>query len=386
MNAMSPRAVFRQRERGSSVAEFAIIVPVMVMLMMFANFFHDAWQAKLKLQESARFVAWEFTSLPLSDYANGNHDTLFTQAKSKITQDVQRMYVDFDSAEPGTAAVDTWISKHTFENAQLKITNETVPLVSNETLSNIPGLGSAGGSIGSLANRGLNMLESQFRFNGKGMIVVEVGSTYVNRLVSRTLFPQALRQFAMKDKIAIVADGWAVHDGRDVHTRGSGDYAADAEPVRKNSSFAKQVGRMKFMGLTNLIPQNIQNAMGSVDGLVGAVGLVNPLLGFGAEAPVVAVNYTNDNPTSPRPFGNGNYTCGGSGAPNHGMISLAKDGREIDMGVNCHHTLPYRVTRDYNASPLDKVFRKSGRFYMRCEQAEAITPVGGASSGTGACR
>jgi hypothetical protein len=85
-------------EGGQTLTEFAIIMPVLVGILIFAIYFYEATQIKLKQQEAERFVAWEFTGKQLTDYGqNGNQNSLFNQAKSAIISEMQDRYANLVS-------------------------------------------------------------------------------------------------------------------------------------------------------------------------------------------------------------------------------------------------------------------------------------------------
>ena len=91
MRALTGGLAARKAQAGNSVVEFAVVAPVLVMMILYATYFHDGLRTKLKVQEAARFGAWEFTSLPMSDFIEGNHEALFTDAQTRIVKDLKVM-------------------------------------------------------------------------------------------------------------------------------------------------------------------------------------------------------------------------------------------------------------------------------------------------------
>jgi len=66
---------------------------VLVGIFIFAIFFYEATQIKLKQQEAERYVAWEFTGKLLTDYGNnGNQSQLFNDAKQEIVADTMERF------------------------------------------------------------------------------------------------------------------------------------------------------------------------------------------------------------------------------------------------------------------------------------------------------
>lgn len=370
------RARESRSEAGGSVVEFAIVAPVLISLVMFATYFQDAVRVKLKNQEAARFAAWEFTALPLSNYVDRDHTSLFNIAKGKIATDVNQIYRDFDSAETH-AATTSFAAQHIFDASAMVITDLPVPLESKQSLQNLPGVGGAlGGAVANLLgsiNGGLDVVgPPAFGFNMNGMIEVKVNSTFQNKLLPNAFFGKfeygQIDRFKMTDAMYLVADGWTLHDGRDVLPDPGQSGASLINGSGPKHPFASEVDQMSFLGLRNkLIPGSVQSALGMVQKMLGALGipLADPLFLNGS--PLVSVNYKRASGPA--------YTSNCSESANNpalqGKISLENDGRKVDIGQNCFHTIPYRVTFAYNNSPEVKVFKMSNRFYLGCKTTEA---------------
>lgn len=58
----------RAGERGQALVEVALVLPLFVMLLLFAQWIWEIGQIRLKAQEAARYAAWEATAYPLHDY------------------------------------------------------------------------------------------------------------------------------------------------------------------------------------------------------------------------------------------------------------------------------------------------------------------------------
>jgi hypothetical protein len=85
--------VLRRGELGQSLVEFAIIAPVIVGILIFAIFFYEATQIKLKQQEAERYVVWEFTGKKITDYNSpGGNLGRFGAAQSEIVRDTRERY------------------------------------------------------------------------------------------------------------------------------------------------------------------------------------------------------------------------------------------------------------------------------------------------------
>lgn len=64
----------RKSEHGGAVVETAILSLVMVPIVLYAIFFHDAAIVSIKTLEASRYAAWEMTAMEVSDYANHVHN------------------------------------------------------------------------------------------------------------------------------------------------------------------------------------------------------------------------------------------------------------------------------------------------------------------------
>jgi len=264
-------------EEGQSLTEFAIIAPVIVGLLIFALFFYEVIEVKLKQQEAERFVAWEFTNKKLTDYDNPrNNSRLFSEARDQIVQDAMERF-------------DNLVSTNKETNQRSFIMTEwdlTPPRVQNTTVPDVPGGFWANlvfsvfkavytvwdmqtftsgnlihyqlmaGSDTQPRFAGSGAIAEQFgpsewRFNKQGFVKVKMRwrvapTAMFTRRFLDDRFDKPFRPFGTKylddraspDGIALVVDHWNLQDGRSI----SGRYQAD-----RNTAYWKQVDRMAFV-------------------------------------------------------------------------------------------------------------------------------------------
>jgi hypothetical protein len=172
----------------------------------------------------------------------------------------------------------------------------------------------------------------------------------------------ALAGFDMDDTSVVVADAWTLDDGRDVVPQTDNKPATIENRRADRHPMEKTVWRMRFAGVTNLVPSDVQSAIGQVTSMIGA--LPDPLFFDGA--PVSAINYK-------RAQGNGAYGCdfGSSNPAKSGGIDLRKNDHDVDLGQRCFQTIPFRVNNAYDQSPPAEVFKAGDKYYMGCKQAQA---------------
>jgi hypothetical protein len=268
-------------QEGQSLTEFAIIAPVIVGILIFALFFYEMTQVKLKQQEAERYVAWEFTGKLLTDYNDpGNSSQLFTEAKNDIVADTMDRF-------------DNLVSTNKLSNQRAYVMTEwevSQPRVQNDTVPEVPGgfwvnlvfqifkiaytiwdmqtwtsvnpihYALMAGSNTQPTFAGSGAIAEQFgpsswKFNKKGFVQVKMRwrvtpTAMFTRRFMDNRFNKAFRPFgtvtindrASPDGIALVVDSWNLQDGAAI----SGKYRND-----KNTRFWKQVDKMAFVNSTS---------------------------------------------------------------------------------------------------------------------------------------
>src|SRR5262249_29248886 len=102
--------------RGSAILEFALVAPILIALILYSLFFSELLRARLKLQEVARYAAWEIDSHPLSDYGTARPYAAFERAKSGTERDAETRYASLDALE---RARDDFLGR--FEDVRVQI-------------------------------------------------------------------------------------------------------------------------------------------------------------------------------------------------------------------------------------------------------------------------
>ncbi|HZI14011.1 MAG TPA: pilus assembly protein [Myxococcus sp.] len=83
--SISPRRPARRAPRGAATVELAILAPILVVLVLWANYFWEVQRARIKAAELARYVAFERT-------VNTN--------AAAVAAEAQERYKDLDGATP----------------------------------------------------------------------------------------------------------------------------------------------------------------------------------------------------------------------------------------------------------------------------------------------
>lgn len=265
-------------QEGQTLTEFAIIAPVIVGVFIFAIFFYEVVQIKLKQQEAERYVAWEFTGKKLTDYGqNGNQSSLFSDAKGDIVADAMERFDNLVSINK-TSNQRAYVMTE-WELRQPTIHYKRVPEVPGGFWANLAftvfkliytiwdmqtymdsvknwmhGTLMAGSDTqpkfmgsGAIAEQFGN---SDWKFNSKGFVQVKMAwrvtptAMFTKRFMDNR-FNKAFRPFGHKtlndpaspEGVALVVDSWNLQDGQSITGRPGDD---------ENKPYYKQVDRMAF--------------------------------------------------------------------------------------------------------------------------------------------
>lgn len=380
---MRPSALqSRFARRGSATVEFAIIAPVLIMILLFSMYLTELVRAKIKLQEFSRYAVWEMTSYTLSDFAKAEHDKAFTDAQREAMEEATERYKDLDSVEPN-APRGTFVA--TYSDVQGKLTNKEVPLIEAGLLLGNGGEGYAS-QIVSQVNGGANAVLGFWQFNTKGWVESEMSMKFNDALIPREYLQREqggffkvdpfggknIRSLELKSRFSMYADAWNMEDGADATMRGRRAGAHRGGPADMPHGLYQQVDRMKFLGV---LPQ-LERAVGGIDQFRQFLSNFAPdFLGTF----VVSHNY------GPSP--------GGDAAGQWGRECIGEDTgiesypSEAEGGLNnlgkfsqidwprpmCFDTAPFR-DQPYDRSQYIKIFKARGEHFMGCKNPQAEDP------------
>ena len=283
--------------RGQALTEFVIVLPIIVMMFLFSLWFFELVVVKIKVQEAARYAAFEATSYPLHDYKQGGSalTSLAGTMSQEVSAEATKRYSDLDSstttslpsgmmalswAPPQGMApvVSVWSSSEPLIYDGGGVTGPLiqfgfqaagwlVDLISGLAYTNsntyAQSLIAVGNNMG--GGRQARMFgASSWGFNKSGyvqsMAIVTVGNAWCNQGIQGMLIPADACTQTISEKYALLADSWRLHDG------------ADVDNTKTNSGYYKQVERMYFLGgTTKTTAQTL------------FTGVTTPLLTTGAE-------------------------------------------------------------------------------------------------------
>jgi hypothetical protein len=363
------RRRMRGDESGQALVEFAIVVPLIVTVFLFAQWGWELVQIKLKIQEAARFAAWEATAYPLHDYDKGKADG-FSKMRTSVMAETMMRYGDLNSATNIPSGLTIWSA--TWTPPVVMITNGQEEMIYGGGIVNlifnivsqvgalIAGLlyssqnvfalslitSASWKSSGSGAGKALAGLfgPTEWGFNKSGYITARVG-TYVQnnwfniRLIGKQIFSNP--GLLIYESHGVLADSWRLNK--------SGDKAwkkgSDSSPGFSSGAMYKQVERMYLMTKTTrgvakgMFASMVYSPM--MASLGGSLTSMPPALGDFIKPSVVMGSYKGGQQTS-------------------GQISLRED-----VG-----------TRKYDSSPMRGAYADSlkqrGEHFMGCKEAEKL--------------
>jgi hypothetical protein len=379
------RTLAQQRayaRRGSATVEFALVVPVLVMILLFSMYLTELSRAKLKLQEFARYVTWEMTSYTLSDFASAKHDEAFSGAQQEMMEEAVDRYKDMDSVEPNAPA-GNFVAR--YAEVQGTVQNKEIPLFEAGLALGNSGEGFASDVVGQ-ANVGANRLLNGWSFNTKGWVEAEMSMKFNDVLLPREYLQEgqggfskvdpfggkSIRSLGLTSRFSMYADAWNMEDGADATIRGRRAGAHRNGPEEYPHGLYKQVDRMVFLGVRPKLEE-------AIDGIGQFRQFLQSFTPAFVGAFVVSHNY------GPSP--------GGDDASDWGRECIGEDTgiesypHEAEGGLNnlgkfsqmdwprpmCFDTAPFR-DQPYDRSQYIQIFKARGEHFMGCKNPQAEDP------------
>lgn len=358
----------QRRQRGGAALELALTLPLFVTLLLFGMYLTELVRAKLRLQEASRFLAWELTAHPLSDYGGGDPAVAFEAARREAVSETTRRYRDLDSAEevaPRGFGV-------TYGDFDARLSDEEAPLPEPSELPPLQGDGGVWSQHAvALARQSARASLRAWGFDLRGHLRADVSLRLHSTLLpvhfldgERGFFREALGarlgDLRLRSHLVILADGWQLPDGADATI--AGGRAGNHRGGRTESGLHRQVRRMRFWG---------DDGFADAFFLTGVRGLLPLSLPDLSGAFVVSHNYGLD-------AGRG---CEGiPGYPDPSGAADARGGLSNLKGLvdyrrpMCFDTAPARDTQAYASSLYLRMFAARGPYFMGCQRAQAGDP------------
>lgn len=348
------------------MVELAIVVPLLVVLILYALYFLELIRARLRVQEISRGVAWELAANPLSDYLNGRHDAAFSEAARRVTGAVRLRYTNSEGW-PGTFVA-------TYQDLQVRAVQDQVP-EARPSVASRSEPGQWASSIFGATQRARGPMVEAFGFNAGGLVHSQASLELKNHLLPRHFLEQSgggwfnvdffggrgLERVTLKARYTLIASDWHLGEGEDVMGSMRRPSHRDAELP---SAFFKQVSRMTFFG--------VRDRFAAAPGLSELGRLVGRALDDPTATHLISLNYRPRRPDEARECDYlQEYPIEGRG----GLNNLARPGRLDHERPACFDTAPFRDQARYEDSLYLRIFAARGPFFMGCKRAQADNPA-----------
>ena len=408
-----PRPLYQRRaERGAAMTELALVAPLLVVLILFSLFLSEEVNFRMKLQEASRYLAWEMTAHPLSDYSPDDKktktdpDKAYSLASKHVLEEGLERYKDLDSIEP--SAGPNFIA--TFDPLAATMVNDAVPLVDSSMHLDNTRSDAEFATPYSAMSAGENAVLKDFGFDLRGRISVTVTSAMHNHILPKHYLETGgggwystpvsgaanLDDLHMKNTFTLVADDWHLTDGAEaVMTKGRAGRHLSRDDPGANSGLYRQVNRMTFYGG--------DFEFGWRGRMLGT--FTNELNPKTNGTYVVSHAYwPRDNPDAPQRgcnleanrtsysgMNNLDYETSGAGANDDAYpgVDGVRDTTSNLPELRCFDTSPFRDAKLYDdnagggGSQYVEIFNHRGVYFMGCknDQAEDTTHASDSSTG-----
>lgn len=364
----------------------AIMLPVVVMLVYATMYLVDLVRARLQNHANARHVAFAMAHAPMHDYGEGLQipgNVPFVGGTGKLAETRMAVIMDQTLAAFGEGIEEESLIMNV-QQARVDIAFDKLDVAPGDTINEIADTFGAGDTfktvvdiVSQVIDYGFEALVWSMGYNGTP--VVRATSTTI---VSPTIFPKRYldrafdKQFALpgrfvlQDHVALVADPWALDDGRDV--RPGGYYGHDDPHGKTVSRFQKQVNNLYlgqgifFKLLFRDKADEARDAFAKLLDIYNVITfkqddpLANPLVGK-----VVSYNYRyGDLNTGRTDF-----------EPNTvedtwlGRDVTLIDGREVHVFDTTH--MVDNLDKEDSGKNVD-VFKLRGPYFMGCKDAQMV--------------
>ncbi len=358
------------------MVELALLVPLFVIVLLFGGYLTDLALARLKLQEAARFSAWEMTSHTLTDFGgtdSSRHGLAFDFARNDTRLRAKQRYAGLDSIS-SRRAVGPFTEPLAFDVA---ISDGQGPAFA-EPIDAPPSTLAPGFQLGIMAaaSAGTAAVLEAWGFSSRGQVEAEVSVDLHNLLLPRRFLDgpgglfqtdgwggSQLARVRLTNRFVLLASAWDLTDGSDA-VLDHRQRLAGARRYGDEHGLHRQVDRMTFLGMgrdTDSLPW-----WRALRRLPVVASLPDPFGTF-----VVSHNYGLTQARANR-----RCPAGAPGHPEPDGLSVFEDGRTIDHDRPvCFDTAPFRDDHQYDASLYIQMFRARGSYFMGCQNAMADDPT-----------
>lgn len=341
-------------ERGSAIVEMAILLPLVVMLLLWAVFFTEFSVLRIRQQEASRFLTWESSAHALADFGSGRHAPRVEAMRKEAIARTEARYRNFEGHN-ASARPSTWLAQPRLRAVDLRpvaLDDRPTTALGHQVLAEAERSGPADALLPSLSTllRGLERgLGTTLRSMG---LPREVGvETRVEMEIENHflvgeggVFPAGLRRVDLDPAASrLEAETWALGTGSDVGL------------TDEDHPFTRQVSRMAYFGLADELDHAFRD-----------VGFVRDFLSFPRAVRVVSQRYAVPADDASR-LGCEGEALSATGKWRNGPKAGTPEDRMSP--AKCFDTLPMEANglgAGYEGDPSYRQLRARGEGYMGC--------------------
>ncbi|ATB41762.1 pilus biogenesis protein, TadE family [Cystobacter fuscus] len=244
-----PRANLRARRlparRGSSTVEFAIMAPLLVVLVLWSNYFWEVLRVRIKVAEAARFIAFERTA---------------RKDLGQITAEAQSRYQDLNGSDSGVALGSGFRNKLTLS---FSASDKPAPVTGSMSgIGSSAGVGGMLGMVTSLVGSSVEGIVGQMGFDpSKGAVQSTVTARMENRIIPERIgqyitgFSDNKLNVGFTESVYVYHDTWRAWQ--------PGDNPKNNQGVVE-SRVRERVQKVAYMGLLGSAAGSALSAIGTV--------------------------------------------------------------------------------------------------------------------------
>lgn len=254
MNALRLR-----EQRGSAIVEMAILLPLFVMLLLWAVYFTEFSVLRIRQQEASRFLTWESSAHALADLDSGRHAPRVEAMRRQVIARTEARYRNLEGHNT-SARPSSWLARPRLLSVDLQMVrlgDATTDALGHQVLAEaersvgadarlpvfstlLRGLeGSLGGTLRSMGLPQEVGVDTRVR--------LEIGNDFL--VGDAAVFPPRLRRVELEDAGSrLESETWALGDGSDV---GLAD---------RHHPFTRQVARMAYFGIAEKLDRAFRDA------------------------------------------------------------------------------------------------------------------------------
>ena len=232
---------------GSSMTEFALMAPILSVIVLWTIYFWEMQHAKIKAAEAARFVAWERASRPSNQ--NG-----------QIGQDAINRFKDLESHNKGVNQAQGWWNKLTIVKSTVSTAPAPISSTSSSQATQQGGVSGIMGQATALVGNGVQSILNYFGFNANnGAASADIQFKMENRVIPEKLgpwdlgFASAGLDRTFKESYYLYVDTWRAWNW--------GNNPNNTYPLVQTNVYNKVKG-VAYLGLMNGPGAGVLNTIG----------------------------------------------------------------------------------------------------------------------------